>query len=699
MVLETQQWLNKTYGTIAGFSKVTENGQTGWPTIYALREGLQHELGISPVASGYGPATESGVSGIISKLKPGYKGNIVKLIQGAFWCKGINPEDFTGNFSAYTKAAIATLQKNAGLSDTGVMSAELMKALFDMSAFTLVSGGNATIRSMQQYLNNNYHQYFGILPCDGIYQRDTNTALIYALQAVEGMSTGRANGVYGPGTITNTPTLYQGDTGAAVKVLQYGLMVNDFYNGPFDGKFTSSVASAVIAFRKFMNLPPFNTVADLKVIKGLLTSNGDTSRDSIACDTSRQLTDSDVALLKRYGFSIVGRYLTGTVGVGSNETPKNLTGAEIQRIINGGLSIFPIYQDGGGTETYFTASRGTHDALKAQRAALSLGFPQGSTIYFAVDTDIVDGNIPGTVMPYINSISSTLSYYKVGIYGTRNVCAHAMANGAAVACFVSDMSTGYSGNLGFKMPTGWTFDQFIEYSIGSLPIDQVAASGKDMGANNFNVDTNSLVADFADGVVGNIDKLSVFGNVDFQIQKQAEVHLPGVDYYLTLKDNWSVGDEQSLGKFTVSNGKVTAGFNDAITQFSEVYKSFNTGDIETAFNKIAPVVGNGVIEVGLTTRNGFVGLKLIVKSSDKVMIDGSSSTVSYSLTVEMYIHPGGLNIPTADYNNVYEPVNQGHANNPNWVGIGAVAVAGVALIAGIMLAPEFMVGAGVALAL
>ncbi|KLD56806.1 hypothetical protein WP50_38230 [Lactiplantibacillus plantarum] len=69
-----------------------------------------------------------------------------------------------------------------------------------MSAFVLVPGGDAKIRSMQQQLNHDYQAYTGILPCDGIYQRDTNTALIYALQSVEGMDTGTANGYYGPGT-------------------------------------------------------------------------------------------------------------------------------------------------------------------------------------------------------------------------------------------------------------------------------------------------------------------------------------------------------------------------------------------------------------------------------------------------------------------------------------------------------------------
>lgn len=39
-----------------------------------------------------------------------------------------------------------------------------------------------------------------------------------------------------------------------------------------------------------------------------------------------------------------------------------------------------------------------------------------------------------------------------------------MSAGYATTCFVSDMSTGYSGNMGFKMPSDWNLDQFASVS-------------------------------------------------------------------------------------------------------------------------------------------------------------------------------------------------------------------------------------------
>ena len=90
-VRAVQKWLNKTYVNVPSFVKAPENGQTGWATIYSLRMGLQHEIGISAIGEGFGDTTKAALAPVVGNLKPGYQGNIAQLIQGAFWCKGINP--------------------------------------------------------------------------------------------------------------------------------------------------------------------------------------------------------------------------------------------------------------------------------------------------------------------------------------------------------------------------------------------------------------------------------------------------------------------------------------------------------------------------------------------------------------------------------------------------------------------------------
>lgn len=167
-VLEVQNWLNATYGNVSGFEKVNPDGHTGWPTIYALREALQHELGITDIGEGFGPATRSALASVVGNLKPGYTGNIAQLIQGAFWCKGIDPgSNLNQEFSSATQQAFKTLQTDAGLNADGIVTVNLMAALFDMSAFVLVAGGDKNVRQLQQWLNADYSQYIGIMPCDG----------------------------------------------------------------------------------------------------------------------------------------------------------------------------------------------------------------------------------------------------------------------------------------------------------------------------------------------------------------------------------------------------------------------------------------------------------------------------------------------------------------------------------------------------
>ncbi|MCZ2491909.1 glycoside hydrolase domain-containing protein [Dellaglioa carnosa] len=614
-VLEVQKWLNATYSSVSGYDKVTENGNTGWGTIYSLREGLQHELGISPVADGFGEQTEAALKPIIGSLKVGYKGNIAKLIQGAFWCKGINPTDFNTTFSAETKAAVVSMQKDAGLSGNGTVTVEFMKALFDMMAFSLVENGDTHIRTMQQELNHDYTAYFGILPCDGIYQRDTNTALIYALQAEEGMDTDTANGAYGPATIAATPTVKPGETGKIVRLIQWGLYVNGFnQKAEFNSSFDTYTATEVEAFRKFMMLTPYSSTADLTVIKGLLTSNGNTSRDSIAFDTATQLSLAEIKALKAVDFTTVGRYLTGTVGTGSAEKDKFLTTAEINNLVAEGFSIFPIYEDGGYEEKYFTAEEGITDGYLAGDAAESLGFAVGTVIYFAVDVDFQEGDIDGTVIPYIQRVQSTLSRYgyKTGIYGTRNVCLHAKRNGID-NFFVSNMSTGWSGNLGFPMPEDWDFDQFTEYTQNGVDIDQVASSGKDLGCKKFDINKSELF----DDKIKNLSKAnSTFNpmvNISFELNKTYSYTAPGMDIFITTASEWESKTEKNI-LFTIKNGKIEDTFGlTAINPSVPFYNYFDRVNVEQSVNKTANQLINGEIIYGIVTRSeepGQIGFKM-----------------------------------------------------------------------------------------
>ena len=703
MVLSTQKWLNKTYKNVQGFGSVPENGKTGWPTIYGLIRGFQHECGITELSDNFGPTTQKKADDLLPKLKIGYTGNLVYLIQGAFWCKGMSPEAFDGKYTTKTEEAISTLQKNAGVASNGKLTVALLKALFDMSAFVLVPGGDSKIRTMQQNLNASYQPYFGILPCDGIYQRETNSALIYALQAEIGMSPSEANGIYGPGTTSRTPVVNIGATGNVVKIIQWGLYVNGFYkSGDFNGIFSSSLGDEVISFRKFMKLPSYSATADMTVIKGLLSSAGNTSRDSIACDTSTQLSLEQIKYLKSIDFSVVGRYLTGSVGTGANKRNKYLTSEEIENLVNEGFSIFPIYQDGGWEENYFTSSQGKTDAILASNAAMELGFPTGATIYFAVDVDVLDGNIDSTVLPYIKAVHdtlSTISLYKTGIYGTRNVCQRAVDAGAVTNCFVSDMSTGFSGNLGFKMPKEWAFDQFIEMTVGRgdmlFPIDQVASSGRDAGVKNFDIDSSQKVNTISHNILNGLNLQDFFKEVIIVPNKIYEQHLGAIDLYLTARNTWSSDSKEGTAKIVVTNGiadmKVYLNpIQETLDKYNTIFKDVKSNSIESAINRLGPTVKNGIIETGLAARNGKIGTKIIVKSEYKIKRNGKTLTEKLELIIEIYVNQSNVApIPVADYELVTKSV-ENNSMPEVFETIGGIAVVGLI----IYLLPVEVIGIG-----
>ena len=96
-----------------------------------------------------------------------------------------------------------------------------------------------------------------------------------------------------------------------------------------------------------------------------------------------------------------------------------------------------------------------------------------------MDVDIQDGDIEGTVVPYMRGIIDALklSPYEPGIYGTRNVCLHGEEVGMKYS-FVADMSYGWSGNLGFRMPDNLALDQFVAYPAYNIDLDQDASSGR-----------------------------------------------------------------------------------------------------------------------------------------------------------------------------------------------------------------------------
>lgn len=519
MVLQAQKWVNLMYGNNVGFQKAPENGKTGWQTMFALTMGLQIELGITTLAPSFGPTTLAKLTEKFPKIGTGTNTpkNVVKLIQSGMYCKGYDGGDINGDFSKITEAGVKKLQGHIGSSQSnGIITPKLFKALLNMDAYISVMNGSEKIRSIQQWLNKTYihRREFFYMPYDGHFSRDVQKYLMYAIQYEIGMNDDTANGNFGPGTQAGIKQnqLKQGDSDTSHKFVHLfqAAMTFNGWEVSFDGTFSSQVATKVKEFQHF-SLLSVNGQGNFQTWASLLVSTGDTERRGQACDCVTEITQSRAQTLLSKGYQIVGRYLTNVEGSSLN---KKIQPGELDTIFNSGLRLFPIYQTYGGEADYFSETQGREDAELAYKAALKYGFNQGTIIYFAVDYDATDEEIQMNILPHFKGINKKIKElglnYRVGIYGSRNVCIQVSAENLAITSFVSGMSTGFSGNLGFPLPSNWAFDQISTITIGSgeslIEIDNNIYSGRDKGVDNVN-GSNDLNSDFMT-YLGKVEKLA-----------------------------------------------------------------------------------------------------------------------------------------------------------------------------------------------
>lgn len=586
-VLEGQKWLNETYGGNQDYQRVEETGLPGTAFSEALVSAAQIVRGIRPVSGVFGETTSGSFDS--TPLVVGNTGNLVKILQYGLYGKGYNPGSADGHFTQSTINALRQIQTDAGLTGGQVSDKAAgmqMKAVLGVDEYKQVSGGDAQVRLIQQTLNRQYLEYSGLCAADGVYGRSTNSALIFALQAEEGLPVDMATGNFGSTTKACCPDLGTGQTQYGygnvpysqasmtnfTKLVQYALYcvgIDRYTSNPgskyhpltFDGALSSSTLDALHSFQSDYALPQRNTVL-LDEWMGLLLSTGNPNRDGTAADCSTRLSAVKARAVKGDGYNMVGRYLTGTAGYGDTYHVKNLTPSEIQNIFNAGLDLFVIYQDDedwwqnhSDLSGYFSYGRGYSDAVKAVQAAYDLGIPMHELIYFAVDYDYMEGEVYQKVIPHFQGVKEAMAKagnpYRIGIYGARNTCGIVCANGLAESSFVSDMSTGYSGNLGYPLPSNWAFDQIQEYPLptadGTFDIDKNVASGRYSG---FSKTDGTFELPTPEATY----QASAFATTaDIDAAKAAKIGAYiSLEYYGTNGFSWNMGDTATYRLVTTS---------------------------------------------------------------------------------------------------------------------------------------------------
>ncbi|GAA2540533.1 DUF1906 domain-containing protein [Streptomyces levis] len=495
MVIEAQKFINSY--NVTGIPRVEENGRTGWAVMFALTRALQHELGITALSDSFGPTTLATLQSRHPVIDAGTRHEkILKIVQSALYCKGYDGGGIDGTYNGLVAASVRELTQNMGV-DAALadgVTPKVFKALLTMDAYVVTEGGSELTRAVQQWMNGRYvgRRNFFVVPCDGHFSRDVQKALMFAIQYEIGMSDDVANGVFGPGTqqgIRNN-LLSEGSSGTWVSLFTAAMIFNKRGGVFFSSQFDADLATRVRSFQNFVKLPVTGR-GDFQTWASLLVSTGDATRKGTAADCVTEVTNERAVALRDAGYQIVGRYLSN---VPNTSLDKKIKSGELGRMAAHGLSCFPIYQTWGGEAAYFRREQGLADAFAAIERAKHYGFKPGTRIYFAVDFDALDYEVTDNILPHFRAIRDVMNEhgqgYLTGIYGPRNVCSRVAAAGYTSASFVCDMSTGFSGNLGYPLPSDWAFDQISTISVGSgsglIEIDNNIVSGRDSGQNTYN---------------------------------------------------------------------------------------------------------------------------------------------------------------------------------------------------------------------
>ncbi|EJO5349327.1 DUF1906 domain-containing protein [Clostridium botulinum] len=625
MVLGTQKWLNKTYkGRI---SALTEDGITGWGTIRALTKALQLELGLT--ADGlWGQGTESKCPTINSNT--GNK-NIITILQCGLFCKGYDGGGIDGNYTSRTSSGISNLKRDAGLSDTsGSATPLIFKALLStMDGFVLASSGDAKVRKIQQNLNRDYYKVIGLIACNGVYSKDTNRALIKALQVEIGVG---ADGIWGPGTQSKCPTIPGSRSNKRfVLLLQYSLYVNGVDPHGFDGLFGNGLSNAIKEFQAFCALPA-DGYAGKQVWASLLVSTGDSNRKGTVCDCSTTLTEEKIQTLKNSGYKAVGRYLTGKF---------KLTPTETKLINSNGLKLIAILEELGYELSHFNYDNGYKDGIDAFNAAQFLGFPKNTIIYFAVDCDVMDYQVTNQILPYFKGVNAAFnnigSDYKIGIYAPRNVCSRAAKAGYTCSSFVCDMSTGFSGNLGYPLPKDWAFDQIKTITIGSgsgaIEIDNNIARGNYYGESNINTTFENIF-----DKINNTNLCKLIG-LEVKAFEQKKTIFNST--LIKLEGSVALGYKRGNGFSTIKinpNGTLEGvGITAALSAIESLIGPEKTVALTASIAELS--VRTGTVELAYSVSSNAEGFKCELQIPVKVFLDNEhnnsiTGTISLTFTIK-----------------------------------------------------------------
>lgn len=402
----------------------------------------------------------------------------------------------------------------------------------------------------------------------------------------------------------------------------------------------TATVSAVKNFQAFARLSADGN-AGKSTWASLYVSYGDKSRKGKACDCMTPLTTAKAKALVADGRKYVGRYIVG----GAN---KCLTLAEEQVIYDAGLKIIPIYQKSHNAVSCFTIAKAEEEAKDAYTRLVNLKFPNGTVFYVSVDFDASDANITNAIVPYFKKFKSVFAgvnkrNYKIGVYGPRYVCSVLEKNQLTSSSFVCDMSSGFSGNIGRKLPSNWALDQISTVTVGTgagqIQIDNNIASSRCSGAS---INPKAAMGPTYEDIKNACDAtsrailqsyhLSSFITVNFTLEDEVEV-FPGPPVELWVKESLDTTlNKNAVYSVDITDGKIMdPDFSVSFKDISAKLNGYSPDTLIPDFKGIAASIGNGKMELEIEVENNKLVLSIRCIVYQKKIGD---SSIDFAVTLK-----------------------------------------------------------------
>lgn len=188
-------------------------------------------------------------------------------------------------------------------------------------------------------------------------------------------------------------------------------------------------------------------------------------------DTGHGTNSTFLRALADNGVQTIFRYYAQE----NNIPGKNITPNERAMIHDHGLSLAIVYQHQAWRENRFTRASGMEDARFCLERAVDIQQPQGSAIFFGVDSDT---HTDASVIEYLTAVRSVLGrYFEIGCYGSGAHCAAAINAGVATMSWVAE-APAWGGTRAFINSGRWTLyqnktqiERSPHMSAGGVPID------------------------------------------------------------------------------------------------------------------------------------------------------------------------------------------------------------------------------------